>query len=105
MLSVLKSFAIDRLGVQLDAYTWYRHRLAEKYLVTGTIECLNVGTGGGFETLFLLRNGNAVTTLEIDKDTAERTVQRVIRSGLGSLHTSIVGMSARCLWIASMIRL
>lgn len=83
--------AADRLALQIDAYTWRRYGLIRRFLLRGPIRSLNVGTGGGVETLRLLRCGNRVTTIEIDPETAQRTRQRAERSGYGDRHVGAVG--------------
>jgi SAM-dependent methyltransferase len=75
----------------LDAYTWYRYSLIEPFLVKGPIRALNIGTGGGVETLRLLRRGNYVTTIEVDKHTAQRTCRRIARNGYADRHRGLTG--------------
>lgn len=87
----ISSVLLDRYGLQLDAYTWYRHGLTRRLLAPGPMRVLNIGTGGGMETLALLRLGNLVTTLEIDEETAARTRQRIERSGYSSQHVGVAG--------------
>ena len=77
--------------MQVDAYTWRRYGLIRRFLLRGPIRALNVGTGGGVETLGLLRRGNRVTTIEIDPGTARRTRERAERCGFGDLHEGKVG--------------
>lgn len=91
MTTGLRRFAIDVVGIQIDAYTWYRYRRVKRFVSRGPVRTLNVGTGGGFETLFLLRGGNLVTTLELDAGTAARTAERVNRNGYSRMHIGIVG--------------
>jgi SAM-dependent methyltransferase len=83
--------AADRLAVQIDAYTWRRYGLIRPFLLRGPIRALNIGTGGGVETLRLLRRGNHVTTIEIDADAARRTRARAERGGYGERHHGAVG--------------
>ena len=88
---LLRKTLIDKYAVHFDAYTWYRHSLIEPFLISGPIRSLNIGTGGGVETLRLLRRGNYVTTVEIDEGTAKRTRDRVARNGYADKHTGVVG--------------
>ncbi|MHB1843356.1 MAG: class I SAM-dependent methyltransferase [Deltaproteobacteria bacterium] len=80
-IAALPKLLFDDLRIQLDAYTVYRYSLIKRFLVSGPIRSLNVGTGGGIETLELLRRGNHVTLVEADAPTFARTVERVKRSG------------------------
>jgi len=89
--AALFSAVADRLAVQVDAYTWRRYSLIKPFLLKGPIRALNIGTGGGVETLRLLRRGNCVTTIEINRDTAQRTRQRIERCGYGERHEGTVG--------------
>ena len=88
--ALLKTLA-DRLAVQIDAYTWRRYSLIKPFLLKGPIRALNIGTGGGVETLRLLERGNHVTTIEINRDTAQRTQERIERWGYGERHEGKVG--------------
>jgi 2-polyprenyl-3-methyl-5-hydroxy-6-metoxy-1,4-benzoquinol methylase len=81
----------DRWAVQIDAYTWRRYALIERFLPYGPINALNIGTGGGVETVRLLRRGNRVTTINIDDVTARRTRARAARWGYADRHEGIVG--------------
>jgi SAM-dependent methyltransferase len=85
------NYLIDRYCFHWDAYTWYRHRLIEKFMIVGKIKVLNIGTGGGIETLSLLRRNNFVTTIEIDYQAACRTLDRVRRHGFEHKHMGLVG--------------
>jgi 2-polyprenyl-3-methyl-5-hydroxy-6-metoxy-1,4-benzoquinol methylase len=87
----IKRWLVDDQMWQLDAYTWRRHARVSNYLAAGPIKALNIGTGGGAETLALLRRGNHVTTIEISEETAERTRERIVRTGFGDMHTGLVG--------------
>ena len=51
---------------------------------------MDIGTGGGIETLDLLKKGNQVTTVEIDKNTALRTRKRIERNHFAEQHCNIV---------------
>lgn len=82
---------IDRWAVHIDAYTWHRYRLTSAFLIRGPIDALNIGTGGGLETLRLLHRNNYVTTVEINETTAQRTRKRVERNDYGDKHRGIVG--------------
>lgn len=82
---------IDKYHLHLDTYTWYRYRLIAPFLLSGAIHTLNIGTGGGIETLNLLRLGNIVTTIEIDEVTAQRTKMRIARNGFSENHVGHVG--------------
>lgn len=84
MLTRAKSVVLDVLKPQIDAVTWYRHRLTRRYFVRGDIDVLDVGTGGGLETLELLRRGNRVTAVELDGEAAQRTLERIVRHGFAS---------------------
>lgn len=88
--ALLRALA-DRLAVQVDAYTWRRYGLIRRFLLRGPIRALNIGTGGGVETLRLLRRGNRVTTIEIDPEAAQRTRARAERGGYGDRHEGKVG--------------
>jgi SAM-dependent methyltransferase len=81
----------DQLAPQIDAYTWHRYERIAPFLKAGPIRTLNIGTGGGIETLRLLARGNHVTTIEIDAPAAQRTRDRVVRAGYGERHTGLVG--------------
>jgi SAM-dependent methyltransferase len=89
--AALSSALTDRVAVQVDAYTWRRYGLIKPFLLRGPVRALNIGTGGGVETLRLLRLGNLVTTVEIDADAARRTRARAERSGFGAAHHGVVG--------------
>ncbi len=89
--SWLRSIAIDRLAPQVRAFDWYRYAVTDQFLVAGPVRFLNIGTGGGTETLRLLRKGNHVTTVEIGADVAARTRARIERSGYGERHEGYVG--------------
>ncbi|HLK36950.1 MAG TPA: class I SAM-dependent methyltransferase [Polyangiaceae bacterium] len=87
----IRRIAADRVSIQLSAFSWYRYEVVDPLLVAGPVRFLNIGTGGGVETLRLLRKGNHVTTIEIDPDTAARTRERVERNGFGDRHVGHVG--------------
>lgn len=82
---------VDRWALHIHAYTWYRYQLIAPFLIRGPIQALNIGTGGGLETLRLLRRGNFVTTIELDRETAQRTRRRIERNGFGDRHTGREG--------------
>jgi len=84
-------FLADRLAVQVDAYTWRRYTLMKPFLLRGPIRALNIGTGGGVETLRLLRHGNYVTTIDIDLPTARRTRERAEWWGFADRHDGKIG--------------
>ena len=88
---LVKGWLVDRLALHLDGYTWYRHRLVRSLLSPGPFRFLNIGPGGGIETLALLRLGYDVTTIEIDENVSRRTRLRVERNGYGERHTPYVG--------------
>src|SRR5215472_7218124 len=81
----------DRWAVQIDAYAWRRYALMKPFLPRGPIDALNVGTGGGVETLRLLRCGHRVTTIDIDPVAARRTRGRAERWACGDRHRGKVG--------------
>jgi SAM-dependent methyltransferase len=81
MLQRLKIQLLDKWCVHLDGYTANRHRKVERLIAGGPIDSLNIGCGGGIETLKLLNKGNNVTLIEIDNSTAERAKKRVARNG------------------------
>jgi len=81
----------DRWAVQIDAYAWRRYALMKPFLPHGPISALNIGTGGGVETLRLLRRGNRVTTIDLDPVAARRTRARAERWGYGDRHHGAVG--------------
>jgi SAM-dependent methyltransferase len=81
----------DRWSVQIDAYTWRRYALIDRFRPYGPINALNIGTGGGVETVRLLRRGNRVTTIDIDHVTAQRTRARAARWGYADRHEGRVG--------------
>jgi SAM-dependent methyltransferase len=87
----IRSFVLDRLAPQIGAFDWYRQTTASQFLVSGPVRFLNVGTGGGVETLRLLRRGNHVSTIEIDAEAAARTRARAERGGFGARHVGYVG--------------
>lgn len=84
LLMKLKLLVLDQLKPQIDAVTWYRQRLTRRYFARGDIDVLNIGTGGGLETLELLRCGNRVTAVEVDVEAARRTQDRIARHGYSS---------------------
>ncbi|MGA7579032.1 MAG: class I SAM-dependent methyltransferase [Desulfobaccales bacterium] len=84
-------YLIDKYCLHWNAYTWYRHRLIEKFMIIGGIKVLNIGTGGGIETLSLLRRDNFVTTIEIDEKVACKTLDRVRRHGFEHKHIGLTG--------------
>ena len=87
----LRNLVADKLAPQVDAYTWHRYSLIEPFLIRGPIRSLNIGTGGGVETLRLLERGNYVTTIELWEDHARRTRERAIRQGYGDHHVGLTG--------------
>jgi SAM-dependent methyltransferase len=87
----VRSFVVDRLAPQIGAFDWYRQQVASQFLVAGPVRFLNVGTGGGVETLRLLRRGNHVTTIEIDAQAAARTRARAERGGFRAKYVGHVG--------------
>lgn len=87
---MLRLFA-DRWAVHIDAYAWRRYSLMKPFLPAGPIAALNIGTGGGVETVRLLRRGNHVTTIDIDPVTARRTRARAERWGMADRHIGAVG--------------
>lgn len=88
---MIKQLLIDRWAIHLDAYTMNRYRLIRPFLRSGDILSLNVGTGGGVETLRLLRRGNRVTILEIDTNTAAKTSARIENNGYGNRFKCLTG--------------
>jgi SAM-dependent methyltransferase len=87
----LTSFVLDRVAPQMGAFDWYRQNFTGQFHIAGPLRFLNIGTGGGVETVRLLRKGNHVTTIEYDRATAERTRHRIVRSGFGDRHVGHVG--------------
>jgi SAM-dependent methyltransferase len=87
----VRSLVLDRIAPQLGAFTWYRYDVTGQFFFSGPARLLNVGTGGGMETLRLLRRGNHVTTIEVDPATAAKTRNRVVRSGHGARHVGHAG--------------
>jgi SAM-dependent methyltransferase len=81
----------DRWAVQIDAFAWRRYALMKRFLPYGPIHALNIGTGGGVETIRLLRRGNRVTTINIDQLAAARTRARAERWGFADRHEGKVG--------------
>ena len=88
---VAMKYLIDKWCLHFDAYTWYRHRLLKRFMIIGSIRVLNIGTGGGIESLELLRRGNYVTAIEIDENTALRTLARIERNGFAKRFMGITG--------------
>jgi SAM-dependent methyltransferase len=86
-----KRWLADRLAPQINTFTYYRYGLIAPFLIRGPVRTLNIGTGGGLETLRMLRRGNHVTTIEIDEPTAASTRQRIVRNGYGERHVGYVG--------------
>jgi SAM-dependent methyltransferase len=84
-------YLVDRLSLHFDVFTWNRYRLIKRFLIRGPIKVLNIGTGGGIETLQLLRRGNYVTAIEIENDTAIRTQRRIDRNGFTEKFKLILG--------------
>jgi SAM-dependent methyltransferase len=91
LLQSVQSWVIDRLAPQIDAFTWHRYSLIAPYLIHGEIRALNIGTGGGVETVRLLSRGNYVTTIEYNAEMAARTRARAVRAGYGDRHTGLHG--------------
>src|SRR5215470_13303431 len=89
--AALRRQLTDRWAVQIDAYAWRRYALMQRFLPRGPINALNIGTGGGVETLRLLRRGNRVTTIDIDQAAARRTRARAERWGWADRHEGKVG--------------
>ncbi|MCS3642383.1 class I SAM-dependent methyltransferase [Salinibacter ruber] len=77
----MRKYLSDTLAPQIDALTWYRFRVLSDFIVRGPVKVLNVGTGGGVETLRLLEAGNKVTSIEYDPEVFRRTRERVKRNG------------------------
>jgi SAM-dependent methyltransferase len=90
-LDSLKHLVADKLALQVDAYTWHRYELIKPFLIRGPIRSLNIGTGGGVETLRLLGRGNQVTTIEYSEDAAQRTRERAVRGGYSAQHAGLTG--------------
>ena len=91
MLDLLRNQVLDNWCLQTDGFTNNRHRKVERLIAAGPIESLNIGCGGGIETLKLLRKGNHVTLAEIDAATAERARERVERNGFSDRFEYHVG--------------
>jgi len=87
----LLRLAADRWALQIDAYSWRRYALIARFLPYGPIKALNIGTGGGVETLRLLQRGHRVTTINLDHATARRTRARAERWGWADRHEGTVG--------------
>ena len=87
----IRTKVLDDWALHLDALTWNRYRQVEPFLIRGPIDSLNIGTGGGVETVRLIRRGNHVTTIEISNETASKTRARVVRAGFGERHEGLVG--------------
>jgi 2-polyprenyl-3-methyl-5-hydroxy-6-metoxy-1,4-benzoquinol methylase len=81
----------DRWALHIQAYTAYRYALVEPFLISGPIRSLNIGSGGGVETLRLLRKGNSVTSIDTDDAGAAQTRARVVRNGFADRHVGHVG--------------
>ena len=86
-----KKLLADYIAVQIDSFTWNRFRLLKPYIVQGPVKILNIGTGGGVQSLRLLRAGNRVTAVEIDPETARRTQERVHRHGFEDRFNLVEG--------------
>ncbi len=91
LLATLRTLLQDRWAIHIQAYTAYRYALVEPLLISGPIRSLNIGTGGGVETLRLLRKGNSVTTIDTDDARASQTRERVVRNGFADKHVGRVG--------------
>ena len=89
--SALRRRLADDWAVQINACAWRRYTLMKPFLPCGPINALNIGTGGGVETVRLLRRGNWVTTIDIDAATARRTRARAERWGCADRHEGKVG--------------
>jgi SAM-dependent methyltransferase len=87
----MRKLLIDRFAIQIDSYSRYRHNLAKQLLIHGPIQTLNIGTGGGVESLNMLRRGNHLTTIEIDEDAHNRTKERTKRNGYAAMHDAHYG--------------
>ena len=99
-----RNILVDRIGLQLNAYTWYRYGLIQPFLIPGRIRILNIGTGRGFETIRLLRHGSYVTTIEIDDQTACRTRERVARHRFSDATPAWSATCSKSLWRSSSTR-
>ena len=88
---MLKKLLLDTLTLQLDATTAYRQEFTQRFFIRGPIRSLNIGSGGGIETLRLLRRGNHVTVVEIVKEVEARTAARVQRNGFSARYNGVVG--------------
>jgi len=80
MKNLLIRYFLDKYYLHLDSFTRYRYKILKNFLIYGKINTLNIGTGGGVETLFLLENKNIVTAVDIDNDVISRTKKRVLRN-------------------------
>jgi SAM-dependent methyltransferase len=89
--NIFLRYLIDKLYIHFDVYTWNRYRLIRPFLIKGPIKVLNIGTGGGIETLKLLSHGNYVTAIEIDENTVMRTQQRIDRNEFSDRFKIAVG--------------
>lgn len=87
----MKKYFIDRLGLHTDSFTANRYRLVKRFLIRGKIKTLNIGTGGGVETMRLLLRDNVVTTIEIDENVSARTRQRIVSNSFAEQHTEMIG--------------
>tara|TARA_B100001057_G_C22053878_1_gene645690 strand:- start:96 stop:347 length:252 start_codon:yes stop_codon:yes gene_type:complete len=73
MVKLFYRLILDKYYLHLDSFTRYRYKILKKYLIKGDIHTLNIGSGGGVETLFHLNNQNEVTVIDIDNDVINRT--------------------------------
>lgn len=87
----LIKYLVDKHCIHFDVFTWNRYRLLRRFMIRGPIRVLNIGTGGGIETLQLLCRGNHVTAIEIDNDAVIRTQQRIERNGFADRFKLVIG--------------
>lgn len=80
MVKFFYRLLIDKYYLHLDSFTRYRYKILKKLLIKGNINTLNIGSGGGVETLFHLNNKNDVTVIDIDDDVINRTRTRLARN-------------------------
>lgn len=74
----LRSWIWLRVAPQIDAYTWYRYRLLRRILGNRSFRrCLEIGSGGGVESMTLGRYVQSLRVIDVDGASLQRTRAKV----------------------------
>ena len=71
--------SLYRLGFHRDIFSHSRFHKITRQFVRGKVKTLEIGTGGGPFSVELLARENILTIVEIDKDTAKKTFDKLAR--------------------------